>query len=66
MAFGSGRPVAERAVRPKVVVFLPPPLREDLGLGERVEELAVQELVAQLAVEALPWSRTRRAVDASS
>ena len=44
---GSGRPVAERAVTPEVGVLLPPPLRQDLGLGERVEELAVQELVAR-------------------
>ena len=50
---GSRRPVAERTVRPDVVVFLPPTLREDLRLRQGVEELAIEELVAELAVEGL-------------
>jgi hypothetical protein len=35
------------------IVKPPPLLDEDDGLGKRVEDLTVQELVAQLAVEAL-------------
>src|SRR5262249_53935123 len=50
---GSRRPVAERAVRADVVVLLPPPLREDLRLRQRVENLAVKEVIAELAVEGL-------------
>ena len=43
------------------IVQAPPLLDEDNGLRQRVEDLAVQELVPQLAVEALvvavlPWT----------
>src|SRR5450631_3798834 len=47
------RPVAQRRVRPFRVIFHPPPLRQNLCLLQRVEDLAVQELIAQLPVEAL-------------
>src|SRR5208337_5584862 len=47
------RPVAQRRVRPLRVVFYPPTLRQNLCLLQRVKDLAVQELIAQLSVEAL-------------
>ena len=40
-------------MRPDVVVFLPPTLREDLRLRQGVEELAIEELVTELAVVAV-------------
>ena len=40
-------------MRPLRVVFHPPPLRQNLCLLQRVKDLAVQELIAQLPVEAL-------------
>src|SRR5713101_546078 len=54
-------PVAQRRVRPLRVVFHPPPLRQNLCLLQRVKDLAVQELIAQLSVETLtvpvlPWT----------
>ena len=50
---GCRRSVAERTVWPEVVVLLPPPLRENLRLGQRVEEFPVEEFVPKLAVEGL-------------
>src|ERR1022692_1431291 len=55
------RPVAQRRVRPLRVVFHAPPLRQNLWLLQRVEDLAVQELIAQLSIETLtvpvlPWT----------
>src|SRR5450755_4847197 len=55
------RPVAQRRVRPLRVVVFAPPLRQNLCLLQRVEDLAVQELIAQLPVETLtvpvlPWT----------
>ena len=47
------RPVAQRRVRTLRVVFHPPSLRQNLGLLQRVRDLAVQKLIAQLAVETL-------------
>src|ERR1039458_4936418 len=46
-------PRAERRVRPFRVVFHPPPLSQNLCLLQRVKNLAVQELISQLPVEAL-------------
>src|SRR5271156_140792 len=46
-------PVAQRRMRPLRVIFHAPPLRQNLGLLQRVKNLAVQELISQLAVEAL-------------
>src|SRR5271168_1787471 len=46
-------PVAQCRVRPLRVVFHAPPLRQKLCLLQRVKYLAVQELIAQLPVEAL-------------
>jgi len=37
----------------QVVVLTPPVLDQDLGFPERVEELAVEHFVSQLAVERL-------------
>src|ERR1039458_1279770 len=47
------RLVAQRRVRSLCVVFHAPPLRQNLCLLQRVKDLAVQELIAQLSVEAL-------------
>src|SRR5208283_1746307 len=46
-------PVAQRRVGALRVVFHAPPLRQNLCLLQRVENLAVQELIAQLSVETL-------------
>src|SRR5450432_59827 len=56
-----GRPVAQRRVRSLRVVFHPPPLRQNLCLLQRVKDLAVQEFISQLSVEAFtvpvfPWT----------
>jgi hypothetical protein len=40
-------------VRPNGVVVLPPSFDEHAGFGERVEHLAVQQLVPEASVEAL-------------
>src|SRR4051794_33692650 len=48
-----GRPVAQGRMRAGGVVVLPPALDYDLGLFERVEDLAIEQLIAKLAVEAL-------------
>jgi hypothetical protein len=40
-------------VRPEVVVDLAPVVVEDLGLEDRREDLAVEELVAKPGIEAL-------------
>ena len=47
-------------MRPDGVVMVAPAADQDLGFPERIEDLAVEELVAQLAVEAFalaifPW-----------
>jgi hypothetical protein len=39
-------------VRAGGVVVPPPALDHDLGFGQRVEDLAIEQLVAELAVEA--------------
>ncbi len=46
---------------PKDVVEAPPALDHDAGLGERVEDVAIEELVTEAGVEALdvsilPWA----------
>ena len=46
-------PVSQRTVRPDRVVVLPPPLDEHLGLKQRVEGFPLEQLVPELAVEAL-------------
>ena len=40
-------------VRPDPIVVPPPALDDDLGFAQRVEPLAVEELVAQASIEAL-------------
>src|ERR671910_952254 len=56
-----GWDVAEGRVRPDRIVVPAPALDDDLGLLERIEDLAVEQLVAELRVEALdeavlPWA----------
>src|SRR5208337_4751558 len=46
-------PVAQRRVRTLRVIFHPPSLGQNLCLLQRVENLAVQKLISQLAMEAL-------------
>ena len=48
-----GGGVAKGAVRPLFVVFAPPACDEDLRLRQRGEDLSVEALVAQLAIEGL-------------
>src|SRR5918993_1363795 len=45
---GCGRPVGQRGVGAKGVVGATPALEDDLGLLERREDLAVEQLVAEL------------------
>ena len=40
-------------MRPDRIVVPPPALDDDLGFAQRVEALAVEELVAQASIEAL-------------
>ena len=51
-------------MRPDSVVVTTPALDDDLGFAQRVEDLAVEQLVAQTRVEAfdeavLPWAARR-------
>ncbi len=62
--FRSRRSVAEAAVRADRVVVPPPGLDQHLGFGQAVEDFAVEQLVAQRAIEAfvvavLPGRRGR-------
>jgi len=41
------RLVTQRAMRPQCVVEAPPALDNDLGLGQRVEDLTIQQLVTE-------------------
>ncbi len=41
----------ERTVRPGLVVVPPPSFNEHVGLLQRVEDLSIQQLIAELAVE---------------
>src|SRR6202050_650348 len=55
------RPLAQCRGRPLRVVLHAPPLRQNLCLLQRVEDLAIQELIAQLSIETftvpvLPWT----------
>ncbi len=59
--FGCRGAIAKRGVGPDGVVVNPPAFSQDLHFLERVEDLTVEELVAQLRVEAftvpvLPWA----------
>src|SRR5215207_8692873 len=45
---GCGRPVGQRGVWAKGVIVATPALDDDLGLLERVEHLAVEQLVPEL------------------
>ena len=41
----------ERTVRPELVVVPPPAFNEHFGLLQRVEDLSIQQLIPELAVE---------------
>src|ERR687885_3051659 len=45
------RAIAERSVRAHRVVVPPPALDDDLRLAQRVEDLAIEQLVAQPGIE---------------
>src|SRR5277367_5427182 len=45
--------IAQRRVRPLRVVFHTPSFRQNLCLLQRIEDLSVQKLIPQLAIEAL-------------
>ena len=63
IGFRRRRPVAQREIRPAHAVLHPPLFDHDLRLLQRIEDLSVQALVPQLAVEALAvavLSRTAR------
>src|SRR5215207_1103882 len=47
------RPVAQGGVRPDRVVVLAPSFDDDPGLLQRVEDLAIEQLVAELRIETL-------------
>ena len=53
-------PVTQRAVEPELVVVLPPSLDQHFRLLQRIEDLAIEQLILNLAVErlvvaVLPW-----------
>src|SRR5215207_8060750 len=57
----SRRAVAERGVRAHLIVVAPPALDHDLCLAQAVEDLAIEQLVAEPGIEALdeavlPWA----------
>src|SRR5215472_1318412 len=45
--------VAYRSMRPDSIVVPSPTLDDDLGFAQRIEDLAVEKLVAQACIEAL-------------
>src|SRR4029450_7602275 len=51
--FRSRRPIAEGVVWADGIVVTPPALDHDLSLLQRIEDLPVQQFVAQAGVEAL-------------
>src|ERR1041385_2765727 len=59
-----GSSVADRGMREYCIVVTAPAFDDDLGFAQRVEDLAVEQLVAQTRVEAfdeavLPWAARR-------
>ena len=59
--FRGGSAVADRGMRPNGVVVASPALDDDLSLAQRVEDLAIEQFVAQAGIEALdeavlPWT----------
>ena len=59
-AFWRERAVAQRAMRSDCVVMVPPTLDQDLSFAQRIEDLAVEQLVAEAGIETLtvavfPW-----------
>ncbi len=57
-------PVADRGMRAHGIVVTAPAFDDDLGFAQGVEDLAVEQLVAQTRVEAfdeagLPWAARR-------
>ena len=58
---GCWRPIAECTVRPERVVLMSPALDQDLGLKQRIEDLAIEKLSAEFPIERfdiaiLPWA----------
>jgi hypothetical protein len=51
--FGCWRAVAQSALWPDCVIVASPSFDQDLGLAQRVEDLPVQQFVAEAGVEAL-------------
>src|SRR5438874_12446715 len=51
-------PVADRGMRPDSVVVPPPTLDDDLGLAQRVEDLAIEKLVAQSRIDGMDGPST--------
>ena len=56
--------VSERSVRAHGVVVSPPALDDDLRLGERIEDLSIEQFILQAGVErldesVLPWAARR-------
>ena len=43
-------------MRPHCVVVIPPPIDQDLGFTQRIEDLAIKQLVSEFTVEALDES----------
>src|ERR671912_682415 len=62
LKLGCGRPVGQRGVWAKGVVVATPALDDDLGLLERIEDLAVEQLVAELT-SVTPIERIASATD---
>jgi len=52
-AFGRRRTVAQGAVRSDCVEVVPPAFDQDLGFSQRVEDLAVEQLISEAGIEAL-------------
>jgi hypothetical protein len=50
-SLGCRRPISERSVRPERVVLMSPALDQDLGLEQRIEELAIEKFGAEFPVE---------------
>jgi hypothetical protein len=52
-AFGRRRTVAQGSVRSNCVEVVPPAFDQDLGFAQRVEDLAVEQLISEAGIEAL-------------
>lgn len=48
-------PIAQGALRPTLMIPLPPPFDNHLRVPERVEEFSIQQLVPHCPVDAIEW-----------